>query len=370
MEENRHPTVFVITPFGEDFLALFAEFQNRFGEKFIFTNAGDLDNQQNVLKDIVEGIATADVIIADLTGLNANVFYELGLAHAMNKKVIIITQAIDDLPIDIRSYRANQYSLLFHKLPQLMVEIEKLLDGALDGSIKFGNPVSDYAPTASDDTTNDRSSEILLTNPVEIVDDENEGKGFLDYIAEISDNSLKMQETLTLMADETTGVGKSIAAATDDIDRVSFQSGKADPVYARNVCRKLAKPMEEYAEKIKGYVGTVSTCWNNIENDYLGLLENQHMRTKDNITDLQQSEESLIELQATVHESDESVERFISILKKSTGMERRLTRAITLTINELEAYLTLTSTMSSSIDRIRSKSAITITAIVEDTKED
>ena len=94
------------------------------------------------------------------------------------------------------------------------------------------------------------------------------------------------------------------------------------------------------------------------------------MRTKDNITDLQQSEESLIELQATVHESDESVERFISILKKSTGMERRLTRAITLTINELEAYLTLTSTMSSSIDRIRSKSAITITAIVEDTKED
>ena len=128
--------------------------------------------------------------------------------------------------------------------------------------------------------------------------------------------------------------------------------------------------MEEYAEKIKGYVGTVSTCWNNIENDYLGLLENQHMRTKDNITDLQQSEESLIELQATVHESDESVERFISILKKSTGMERRLTRAITLTINELEAYLTLTSTMSSSIDRIRSKSAITITAIVEDTKED
>ena len=181
MEENRHPTVFVITPFGEDFLALFAEFQNRFGEKFIFTNAGDLDNQQNVLKDIVEGIATADVIIADLTGLNANVFYELGLAHAMNKKVIIITQAIDDLPFDIRSYRANQYSLLFHKLPQLMVEIEKLLDGALDGSIKFGNPVSDYAPTASDDTTNDRSSEILLTNPVEIVDDENEGKGFLDY---------------------------------------------------------------------------------------------------------------------------------------------------------------------------------------------
>ena len=53
------PKVFVITPFKED---------------FDFTNAGDLDNQQNILQDIVEGIHQADVIIADLTGLNANVF--------------------------------------------------------------------------------------------------------------------------------------------------------------------------------------------------------------------------------------------------------------------------------------------------------
>lgn len=369
MEENRRPTVFVITPFGEDFLALFREFQNKFGEDYIFINAGDLDNQQNVLKDIVEGIATSDVIIADLTGLNANVFYELGLAHAMNKKVIIITQAIDDLPFDIRSYRANQYSLLFHKLPLLMVEIKKLLDGAIDGSIKFGNPVSDYAPTVSDNRINDERSEESQTNLVEIVDDENEGKGFLDYITEISDNSLKMQETLTIMATETSDIGKSISAATDDIDRVSFQSGKADPVYVRNVCRKLANPIGEYAENIKSHVETVSDCWNNIENDYLGLLENQHIRTKENITNLQESEDSLVGLQTTIHESDESVEQFISSLKRSTGMERRLTRAITSTINELEAYLTLTSTISSSIDRIKSKSAITISTIMEDTKE-
>ena len=115
--------VFVITPFDEDFLALYDELKSNFEHDFKFTNAGDLDNQQNILQDIVEGIYQADVIIADLTGLNANVFYELGLAHAMNKKVIIITQDIGELPFDIKSYRANEYSLQFNKLPKLIDKI-------------------------------------------------------------------------------------------------------------------------------------------------------------------------------------------------------------------------------------------------------
>lgn len=41
--------------------------------------ADDIVSQQNILKDIVRSIAKADLIIADLTSLNANVFYELGM---------------------------------------------------------------------------------------------------------------------------------------------------------------------------------------------------------------------------------------------------------------------------------------------------
>lgn len=113
------PKVFFIMPFENDFFDLYNEFKSRFGETFDFSHAGDLDNQQNIIKDIVVGIAEADIIIADLTGLNPNVFYELGIAHTMDKKTIIITQNIDDLPFDIRSYRANQYSLKFNKIRAL-----------------------------------------------------------------------------------------------------------------------------------------------------------------------------------------------------------------------------------------------------------
>jgi len=52
----------------------------------------------------------AEVVIADLTGRSPNVMYELGLAHVIGKKVIITTQDMDDLPVDLRGLPVLEYS--------------------------------------------------------------------------------------------------------------------------------------------------------------------------------------------------------------------------------------------------------------------
>lgn len=89
MEKKK---VFMIMPFEDKFFEVYEMLKRQFEKEFIFSHAGDEDNQQNILKDIIQAIYKADIIIADLTGLNANVFYELGVAHTLNKKVIIITE--------------------------------------------------------------------------------------------------------------------------------------------------------------------------------------------------------------------------------------------------------------------------------------
>lgn len=61
----------------------------------------------------------------------------------MNKKVIIITQCLEELPFDIRSYRANGYSLKFNKLSELIEKLKCLLSGAIDGSVEFGTSFFD-----------------------------------------------------------------------------------------------------------------------------------------------------------------------------------------------------------------------------------
>jgi len=49
------------------------------------------------------------VIVADCTGKNPNVFYELGIAHTLGKPVIIITQSARRYPFDIKHIRYIQY---------------------------------------------------------------------------------------------------------------------------------------------------------------------------------------------------------------------------------------------------------------------
>ena len=85
------PKVFVIMPFEDSFYESYEMMSTHFKDSFEFSNAAEEDNQQNILGDIIKPICDADVIIADLTGLNPNVMYELGVAHSLNKKTIVIT---------------------------------------------------------------------------------------------------------------------------------------------------------------------------------------------------------------------------------------------------------------------------------------
>lgn len=66
----------------------------------------------NIIRDIVNYLADADAVIADLTGQNANVFYELGIRHATRSirgRSILITQRKKDVPSDLRDYAYHVY---------------------------------------------------------------------------------------------------------------------------------------------------------------------------------------------------------------------------------------------------------------------
>jgi hypothetical protein len=72
--------------------------------------ADDIFAPGPIINDIVRAIHDADYIIADLTEKNPNVYYELGLAHASGKPVILITQNIANLPFDLRHQRIIEYA--------------------------------------------------------------------------------------------------------------------------------------------------------------------------------------------------------------------------------------------------------------------
>jgi len=90
------------------------------GDEIISTGA--------ITRDIWEKINRARFIIADLTRKNPNVFYELGIAHALGKEVILITQSMDYIPFDLKALRCIVYTFT----PRGMKEMESKLQRTID----------------------------------------------------------------------------------------------------------------------------------------------------------------------------------------------------------------------------------------------
>jgi hypothetical protein len=60
---------------------------------------------------IWSGINAAKVLVAELTTKNPNVFYELGLAHALDKPVVLVSSNEQDVPFDLRHIRVIYYDV-------------------------------------------------------------------------------------------------------------------------------------------------------------------------------------------------------------------------------------------------------------------
>ncbi len=100
------PFVFVLMPFAKEFNDTY-----KFGIKGACEEAGAyserVDEQHfdgSIFERIRNQIAKADVIVADMTGQNPNVFYEVGYAHALNKRVVLVTKNSSDIPFDLKHY--------------------------------------------------------------------------------------------------------------------------------------------------------------------------------------------------------------------------------------------------------------------------
>lgn len=71
--------------------------------------ADDIFTTGAVLEKILRQIAEAEVVVADLTGKNANVFYETGIAHTVKDNVVLLAQDIEDIPVDLRPFEYIVY---------------------------------------------------------------------------------------------------------------------------------------------------------------------------------------------------------------------------------------------------------------------
>lgn len=90
--------------------------------------ADDIWENPAVIQDVVSLIDRSRIVICDCSTRNPNVFYEIGIAHALGREVILITQSAEDIPFDLRHLRYVAYLNNGEGLAQLGVRLQQRLE--------------------------------------------------------------------------------------------------------------------------------------------------------------------------------------------------------------------------------------------------
>lgn len=107
-------TCFVVMPFAQPiggyFQHIYEPAIKKAGLRPVRADA-DIFGTGKIIDQIWSGINSAKVLVAELTSRNPNVFYELGLAHALDKPVVLISSNSEDVPFDLKHIRVIYYDV-------------------------------------------------------------------------------------------------------------------------------------------------------------------------------------------------------------------------------------------------------------------
>ena len=239
------PLAFVIMPFGDDFDYVYADFIKRVLEEagLDVDRADDIENQQTILRTVVDKIYNSDLIIADLTTSNPNVFYELGIAHTMRKPVIHITQSIGAVPFDLKSQRLLEYSTHFVIIKNAERILANYAQKFLKGEMIFGNPVIDFLPNST--PMSSMSPEGI---PQDIIPDD---RGYLDHLVDINGDYGRLAEIIEGVTQDLGEMNDSVTDANEELERISASKSSSVPMAIQGICRRLAKRIAVFADRLK-----------------------------------------------------------------------------------------------------------------------
>ena len=123
--------VFVLTPFNDKYLEAYDVIKKTCAKVKLNAVRSDDDYiEYSIMRHIIRKIVSARIIVANIDGRNANVMYELGIAHTLNKPTIIIDQGNHLVPFDIQGNHVIIYDSL--------KELEDKLFSQLTGILVYG----------------------------------------------------------------------------------------------------------------------------------------------------------------------------------------------------------------------------------------
>ncbi|HOC93841.1 MAG TPA: hypothetical protein PKH33_15940 [bacterium] len=209
-------------------------------------------NTGSITNEIIRNLDQADIVIADCTGRNGNVFYELGIRHCRRIGTILVAQDRKDFPFDLQDEASHIYEYESENEKNVFIaRIKKLIDYVEKHLSKADSKVGEllgYAGSQSSKISNMRLDSItrkmgdLQANEKEAI------KYMLTENVPVSNQDL--YEKFKLMPDryfelEKTGLIHSVSVGTGTF---LFESGKSSNIRTYEINPPKKQDLERYFE--------------------------------------------------------------------------------------------------------------------------
>lgn len=198
------------------------------------------------------------IVIADLTGANPNVMYELGLRHTTGKVTIQIGEK-ERLPFDVAAIRTIMFKRTEAGLVQARKDLSKVLASSLDAG---GDPVAatriwfESSRLAADVATAALESETS-EEPVE------DPPGFLELLAEMEDGNHSLTQTITAASAIAEGISNIYAEAAASVHEADARGGGATARLL--IANRIAAKLDEQASRMEVVAGDYERTVQRIE---------------------------------------------------------------------------------------------------------
>lgn len=358
--DDRQPTAFVIMPFDDDFDAVYDEFIKATLENigFLVSRADTHLHMENVMRSVVRGINDASLVVADLSLPNENVYYELGLAHALDRPVVLLTEHLEELPFDLRSYRVIEYSTHFARMPQAKIDLEQVARGFLDRSLSFRSPIADFLdrPVKSPPQPNQQKSILDGQNASSDEKAEDTGEpGLLDHILAFQDSFANIRSAMESITERSVSASNSLNTGTARLETIESTgtdvTGKVRE--KRVVVMAMAQDLNGFAKGLATDNDRYELALEQAEPAVEGILTHSQPNTNEDYGELENLLPALNSAEGSMQDLRSSTSNTLRILRESPNYERSLNKANANVIAQLQRIVNNTDRMISML--LRSK---------------
>lgn len=117
----------------------------------------------NIVRQMVESIAQATLVMADLTTLHPNMLYELGVAHALGVPVLTLFQRGDGgIPFHLQSFHCIEYEDTIPGVTRLRNALVEMVDTLKDWATEPSTPVQFYLSMTKFPTTEHNKAFVIM----------------------------------------------------------------------------------------------------------------------------------------------------------------------------------------------------------------